>query len=100
MHMGETEGRDRCRPMLLFEELEEGACSEDGTVMGCYLHGLFNSDTFRRAFLKTLRPEFAGGLAFDSSVEATLDDLAAHIEAHLDVEGILRIAESRRSLSP
>ncbi len=100
MHMGESEGHDRCRPLLILNDRPEGACSEDGRVMGCYLHGLFNSDAFRRAFLKTLHPGFTSELAFDGEVEATLDGLAGHIETHLDVDRILRIAESRDGVSP
>ena len=40
----------------------DGATSADGRVMGCYLHGIFASDDFRRAFLKRLKPDFASDL--------------------------------------
>ena len=32
------------------------------------------------------------GLSYDAGVEATLDALAAHLETHLDVDGILALA--------
>jgi adenosylcobyric acid synthase len=63
--------------------------------MGCYVHGLFQSDAFRRAFLQRLGAEASGDLNFNDAVEATLDELADHLEAHLDTERILDIARSR-----
>ncbi|MDR3437578.1 cobyric acid synthase [Telmatospirillum sp.] len=95
MHMGRTEGPDRTRPLLTLDGRPDGAVSADGRVMGCYLHGLFAADGFRRAFLATLRPGRDSDLAYDAMVEQVLDDLADHIERHLDVTEILRIAGIR-----
>jgi adenosylcobyric acid synthase len=69
--------------------------SADGRVMGCYLHGIFASDDFRRAFLKTIRPDFASDLSFESRVDATLDALADHLERHVAIDRILEIANAR-----
>jgi adenosylcobyric acid synthase len=38
-------------------------------------------------------------LAYEARIEKALDALAAHLEAHLDIEQILRIARSRQSTS-
>ena len=51
IHLGRTEGADCARPFALLEGRPEGAVSADGRVAGCYLHGLFSDDAFRRAFL-------------------------------------------------
>lgn len=93
IHLGRTQGADCARPVLSLEGRPEGATSADGRITGCYVHGLFGSDGFRRAFLVG----FARGstLAYEAGVEATLDALADHCETHLDVERILAIARSR-----
>ena len=62
-------------------------------MRGCYLHGLFASDGFRTAFLRGLGAE-AGTLRFEDSVETTLDALAAHVEAALDVDQLLDLAKA------
>ena len=89
MHMGITEGLDCATPFARLGGASEGARSSDGLVMGTYLHGLFASDAFRRAFIGN-----AAGVetAYEASIEQTLDALAAHIETHLDLDGLLALA--------
>ena len=57
MHLGVTTGPGLTRPMLDLGRRPDGAVSPDGRVAGCYLHGLFASDPFRRAFLARLGAE-------------------------------------------
>jgi adenosylcobyric acid synthase len=96
MHVGITRGPALARPMLRLRNgvgsRPEGAVSPDGRVAGCYLHGLFASDAFRHAFLAGLKPRAASGIAYEHEVEATLDALAEHLAAHLDLDRILQIA--------
>ena len=91
IHMGQTAGPDCGRGWLEVAGRIEGAANGSGRVMGTYLHGIFTSDAFRRAFLGGLGAK-GSDLAYDEGVEATLDALAAHVEAHLDVEMILGLA--------
>jgi adenosylcobyric acid synthase len=91
IHIGKTQGPDCLRPWLEIEGRKEGATSSDGLVKGCYVHGLFGSDEFRHAYLADLGAE-VGGLAFEEQVDQTLEALADHIEAHLDVELIWSLA--------
>ena len=95
MHVGVTTGEGTARPFLDLAGRPEGAVSADGKVAGCYLHGIFADDAFRQAFLATLSERDHSGLAYEAMVEATLDRLAAHLERHLDLEGILEIARRR-----
>jgi adenosylcobyric acid synthase len=92
MHVGETTGGGLARPMLRLGGRPEGAVSDDGRVLGCYLHGLFASDDFRHAFLRRLKLREASGLAYERQVEETLDALAAHLESCLDLDGLLKAA--------
>ena len=91
IHIGRTDGPARARPFALVEGQPEGAVSADGRIMGSYLHGLFRADAFRAAFLQGLGVA-ASTLRYDASVEATLDQLADHMEAHLDVAGMFSLA--------
>ena len=91
IHIGRTKGKDCRRPFALVAGKGEGAVSADGRVHGSYLHGLFASDAFRRAFLTQLGIAASDG-RYDARVESTLDALAEHIEQHLDVDGLFALA--------
>jgi adenosylcobyric acid synthase len=92
MHMGVTEGPDCARPFArLADGSPEGAVSPDGRVIGTYVHGLFADDRQRAAWLTRFA---AGGaaIAYDALIERTLDGLAAHLAAHLDLDRLLKLA--------
>ncbi len=92
MHLGVTRGPDAERPMLrLLDGRPEGATSPDGLVSGTYLHGLFDADAARQGFLHRLGLQ-AARRDHEAGVEAALDALATHLEAHVDIDGLLRIA--------
>ena len=91
MHLGRTTGAELERPMLRLSGGFDGCVSRDGRVAGCYLHGLFASDAFRRAFLKGLGAD-AGELVYEQQIEETLDALAEHLEENLDLAGLLAAA--------
>jgi adenosylcobyric acid synthase len=92
MHMGMTTGADCARPFArLAGGQPDGAVSADGRVVGTYVHGLFADDRQRAAWLG----RFAAGaphVAYDALVERTLDALAAHLAAHIDLERLLKLA--------
>ncbi len=93
MHIGRTIGPGLDRPFLTLEGgRPEGAVSADGRVMGTYLHGLFAADGFRHAFLSHLSGGGFEGRAYETLIEETLDALAAHLEEHLDLDGMLAAA--------
>lgn len=91
IHLGETAGPDCIRPFAITVTGPDGATSGDGRMAGTYLHGCFASDAFRDAYLKSLGI-VTGAYAFDSLIDRTLDALALHIGAHLDVERLLSLA--------
>jgi adenosylcobyric acid synthase len=93
IHLGQTTGPDCARPFALIGMEPDGAISADGRVMGTYIHGCFTGDQFRRGFLAALGAE-AGSFAFEVEIERTLDELAAHLESHLDLDRILALAGS------
>jgi adenosylcobyric acid synthase len=91
MHLGTTTGAALARPMLRLGGRDDGAVSPDGKIAGTYLHGLFGSGEFRRAFLGRLGAE-SDGVAQDTRVDAALDALADHLETHLDLDTLLAAA--------
>ncbi len=92
MHLGETTGPGLERPMLRLAGHDDGAVSADRLVAGCYLHGLFAGDRFRRRFLARLGVVAGADFAYGRTIEATLDALANHLEHHLDLEALLAAA--------
>ncbi|MCZ6589867.1 MAG: cobyric acid synthase [Alphaproteobacteria bacterium] len=97
MHMGQTAGPDTTRPLLNLDcggqRRLDGAVSPAGNVAGTYVHGLFAADAFRHHFLSTLRGNRQNGFFYDASIEQTLDALAEHLEASLDLNALLAAAE-------
>ena len=92
MHVGETEGPDRARPLLRFSDgRADGAVSLSARVRGCYVHGLFGDDAQRAALLKWIGGA-GSDLAYEAEIETVLDELAAHLAAHIDLDALLALA--------
>ncbi len=94
MHMGKTKGLDTNRPLFKIKNNEtqlEGAQNASGKIMGTYLHGLFQSDEFRKNFLQKICENFESQTAYSTSIETTLDELADHINSHLNIEVIEKL---------
>jgi adenosylcobyric acid synthase len=91
IHIGRSDGSDRARPFARVDGVAEGAVSADGRVAGSYLHGMFGDDRFRATWLNSNGAD-ASDLGYQAMVERTLDELAAHLETHLDVAGLLALA--------
>ena len=91
IHIGRTTGPDCARPFANIDHRSECAQSPDGRITGTYLHGMFQSDPFRTEYLTRLGIA-AAPRDHGAGVEAALDALADHLEAHLDVPGLLDLA--------
>jgi adenosylcobyric acid synthase len=101
IHMGETTIGPLALPLLRLTMrsgctvvVDDGAITADGRVWGTYLHGFFDNKIIRQSLLARLRqrrglvtvPEGA-----ESDLDAELDRLADHLQAHLDVDRILAL---------
>jgi adenosylcobyric acid synthase len=98
IHMGRTAG---AQPWLEITDRGgqpasalDGAAAHGGRVWGCYLHGLFANDRFRRAWLEGLgerpgdrEPASSGG----SDLEGALDRLAEAVANALNIEQLEQI---------
>jgi adenosylcobyric acid synthase len=92
IHLGQTKGPDCLQPFAETERGPDGAVN--GNIMGTYLHGCFAGDEFRQSFLKDLGAQ-GSNLAYETLVEQTLDELALHIEKHVDIDTLLALAQGR-----
>ena len=95
MHIGKTRGPDCANAWLTVRGQPEGAASPNGRIIGSYLHGIFAADAFRSAFVARLGGR-SSKLDYAAEIEATLDALAQHLEAHLDIDRLLLIAKPPR----
>ncbi len=92
MHVGRSAGQGCLSPMLRFADGRvDGAVSATGRIAGCYLHGLFASDAYRAHLLAEIGAS-ASSLSYEAEVDAVLDALAAHLEAHVDCDRVLALA--------
>ncbi|PWC26267.1 MULTISPECIES: cobyric acid synthase [Brenneria] len=101
IHMGASRLGDGARPFARLTlsngrlvDYSDGAVNEDGSVVGSYIHGLFDNGEFTRALLNALRRRkgvapFAGE-AFDYArhKRQQFDILAAAMREHIDIEAI------------
>jgi len=96
IHMGETSCEAGCQPFAEIvrepdgHPLPDGAVAENGRVWGSYVHGLFDDDAFRHAFI--VRARTLIGLEATSETlnvtgerNARIDRWAGHLRKHLDI---------------
>ena len=93
MHVGQTSGVDRVRPLVRFADgRTDGAASLDGRVSGTYAHGFFAHDRQRQAWVNRLGGLLSDSPGYEATIDATLDGLAKHLETHLDIAALLNLA--------
>lgn len=89
IHNGITTGPALGRPLFQMQARHDGAISEDGQVLGGYLHGLFDSAPACDALLRRLGlTHHAGAVDYPTHRLAQLDRLADLIEECLDVPAL------------
>ena len=103
IHHGWTEPS---QPWLDLGSGPEGSQALDGARLGSSVHGLFEADAFRAAFLEAVarrsgRPWAGTGASFAVARMSRVDRLADALEEHLDLAGIeTLIASSTRRRPP
>jgi adenosylcobyric acid synthase len=94
IHAGRTAATGPDRPLLRLAGGEvDGYISADGLIAGCYIHRLFDAPAQRGAWLARIGATSNGVLQSDR-VDQALDELAAGLAAHLDIEALLNIART------
>ena len=102
IHMGRTYGVNPSQPFQVERRSQEscadldGCLSDDGNILGTYIHGLFHNDEFRRGILRELAERKGKVLPETNapfSADEQYDRLAALVRDNLDMELVLRLLE-------
>ncbi|MDP2990766.1 MAG: cobyric acid synthase [Kiritimatiellota bacterium] len=96
IHVGDTQGG---RPWLEIASrngqpvhIPDGAISPDGRIWGCYLHGIFANDAFRRAWLDSLGWRGpAQSTSQTGLLDRSLETLADAVEGVLNMDRLDKI---------
>lgn len=103
IHMGETNIEAQRFPFEIIQRSGkqvaefDGAVSDNGLHFGTYLHGLFNSDDFRRGFLdqlrkrKGLKPIQVRGFSYIKRLQNDYDELAAVVRKNIQLDFIYEL---------
>ena len=85
--MGKTEGGEPAFG-------DDGSVSENGIIIGTYLHGLFENDNFRNSFLSYLYHQ--KGLIYENKTQSDgIEELSAIIKSHVNMDSIYRMLGER-----
>jgi adenosylcobyric acid synthase len=105
IHVGETSYLPGAQPFATLQRsvgetndacpsLEDGCVAEDQRTFGTYLHGIFDGDAFRHAFLRAAREYYGlkGGTFIDwwGRRDKELDRLAEAVTHAVDLQAIFR----------
>ncbi len=93
IHHGATRAGDGCE--ALFFRPDGSPCGYGrGRVWATYLHGVFDDDVFRRAFIDRVRVDAglapAGRILYRYDLEGQLDRLAESVRAAVDMKAVYR----------
>ena len=93
MHNGVTEGPALARPVAELDGRPDGAISEDGQILGTYVHGLFDQPEACDAFLRWAGLDSGSAKSVDYQAHRLqqLDRLADQVERCLDTDALKRL---------
>ncbi|UCC17619.1 MAG: cobyric acid synthase [Dehalococcoidales bacterium] len=103
IHMGESVENNEDSAFQILQRpggkagYSDGAISSKGTVLGTYIHGIFNKDGFRAGFLDSLREYHRMPVLESYNTEEKdreYDKLADLVRGNLDIPQIYRIIEA------
>ena len=105
IHMGQSVGDNGYQPFSTVRTVPDGelrldgAMNSAGTVMGTYLHGIFDNDVFRQQWLNQIRDRvgLVAPMTPDWSMTTTrseaFDRLASIVRQHMNMDVIYQIME-------
>ena len=89
IHAGISNGPALEWPLVQFDSGEyDGACSEDGQIIGTYLHGLFDTESAIESVLKWAGLAQVAMFDYNQERERQINRLADATEQHLDMDRI------------
>ncbi len=94
IHAGVTSGLALGHPVINLGDRVEGAISQDGQVLGTYLHGLFESSEACMELLKWAGLSDAKKQDYHGLRESAIERLADAVEIHLNTDKLRHILEA------
>ncbi len=108
IHMGKTLLGNGVRPLFSIRRLTnnkssetsnhqqtDGAINPDGRIWGCYIHGLFDNDWFRRKLINLWRNDCLQKTSiYQMEREKGFNKLASLLRKHIDMSTIYRIMDN------
>jgi adenosylcobyric acid synthase len=91
IHAGVSKGPALANPLVYVETHDDGAQSEDGNVLGTYLHGIFESTGACNVLLTWAGLTSPQTPDYARLREAGIDRLANAVETHLDMKTLLQL---------
>lgn len=112
IHMGTSVIGENATPFAQIHEKNanschhvDGAVSPDGSVMGTYLHGVFDSNNFTRPLLNALRKKRGlasleeGVFDYKQHKEQQFNILAQQMRAHINIDKIYQLMHENKAKS-
>lgn len=96
IHAGVTSGAALSHPAVRLETGDDGALSQDGQILGTYLHGLFESNAACSALLGWAGLNAPEEHDYAAIREAAFERLADMVEQHLDTKQLLNLLGMNR----
>jgi adenosylcobyric acid synthase len=90
IHMGVTSGPALERPLVCMEQGNDGVISDDGQIIGSYLHGLFDHTEACQALLGWAGLDAVQTFDYRALRDSQIDRLADMLEQHLDLAPLAR----------
>jgi len=89
IHAGVSEGAGLKRHFADLGSHLDGAISDDGQVLGSYIHGLFDDDHARQQLLTWAGATEQAAYNYDAVIETNLDRIADSVEQYIDLDKLL-----------
>ncbi|MGO1871463.1 MAG: cobyric acid synthase, partial [Halomonas sp.] len=94
IHNGVSQGLALNSPLFHIQGKPEGAVSDDGQIMGTYLHGLFDHPDACQALLTKLGLTHVEPSDYQAHREHELNRLADMLEASIDIEQVIALIDA------
>lgn len=89
IHMGISKGPALKYPAIKLKNKVDGVISEDGQIMGTYLHGLFDKESALQSLLSWAGLHNIKNFDYEGLREQELDRLANEMQQHIDIPLLL-----------
>ncbi|RFA26843.1 cobyric acid synthase CobQ [Alkalilimnicola ehrlichii] len=96
IHSGVTHGPGLQHPAAQLETGPDGAINADHSVIGTYLHGIFDARPAQRALLTWAGLQAPAAIDYEALREGGIDRLADAMEEHLDMDAIAALLKSTK----